>query len=153
MLRCFAFFVQKIDPSSAKNSPILLKSAPETQMVRSGIKKYQFWQSISFQLQNYVQKMAQRLSQICSTSVDLTRPHTKPDLPEAQNESILIKSAPETYVVRSGTKKSRFWQSLSLQLQNYVQQMPHKLSQIWSSSVDLTPKTFSNPSTSRIWAF
>ena len=65
--------LRKIDPSRAKNDLILIKSAPEIQIVRSAIKKSRFWQSLSLQLQNYVQKMPQELSQNPSTSVDLTR--------------------------------------------------------------------------------
>ena len=48
--------LRKIDPSGAKNDFILIESAPEIQIVRSAIKKSRFWQSLSFQIQNYVQK-------------------------------------------------------------------------------------------------
>ena len=57
----------------------------------------------------------------------------------AQNSIVLTKPAPTTYMDSSSIKKSRFWQKLSLQFHHYVPKMHQKLSQIWSTSIDLHP--------------
>ena len=60
--------------------------------------------------------------------------------PSLANKSIILtKSAPKTYMGSSSIKKSRFWQNLSLQIHHYVPKMHRKLSQIWSTSIDLHP--------------
>ena len=61
---CSATNSSKLDPSPAKKSKILTKSALKTYLGRSSIKISRFWQSLSSQFQNYDPKMPQTLFKI-----------------------------------------------------------------------------------------
>ena len=127
-------WVQSVQPQPTSNEP-----RPKSHALKDLVKSLiliGFWISPRNITTSYWRLKSRISNRLWSKHIE------KFDPSRAQNYLILIKSAPKTYMGRCGIKKSRFWQSLSLQIHQDDLKMHPKPSKNPSTSPDLAP----NPS-------